>query len=312
MELPVNVKTIIDEMTAGVKINHLREISDKISSKYKNDSGSSRSLILDDEEALVYSIVRMPATYAAMYSALDYASECISDVPSSLLDAGAGTGAATLAAKNIFGVPDCTCIEKETAMLKLGERFVPDAEWIKSDINSALDKKYDLVVAGYVLNELDENKSLSVLNDLWERAGKTLVILEPGTPAGFSRIKKYTQELKSKGAHVAAPCPDVLSCPIAQNDWCHFTCRISRSKLHKMIKNADVPYEDEKFSYVVFSRNAVTNAASRVLRHPYIEKGQISLTLCTRSGIKDIKVRKSDGERFRIARKISCGDPFPF
>ena len=50
MELPVNVKTIIDEMTAGVKINHLREISDKISSKYKMTAAAA-SLILDDEEA---------------------------------------------------------------------------------------------------------------------------------------------------------------------------------------------------------------------------------------------------------------------
>ena len=121
------------------------------------------------------------------------------------------------------------------------------------------------------------------------------MILEPRNTAGFSRIKKYTQELKSKGAHVAAPCPDVLSCPIAQNDWCHFTCRISRSKLHKMIKMQTSLMKMKSSATLVFSRNAVTNAASRVLRHPYIEKGQISLTLCTRSGIKDIKVRKVMG-----------------
>ena len=37
-------------------------------------------------------------------------------------------------------------------------------------------------------------------------------------------------------------------------DWCHFTQRLPRSRAHKQIKEADVPFEDEKFSYVALTR----------------------------------------------------------
>ena len=108
------------------------------------------------------------------------------------------------------------------------------------------------------------------------------------------------------------PCPHQKPCPLPSDDWCHFTCRIARSRLHRQLKGADAPYEDEKFCYLAFGRSASNRAVSRVLRHPQIESGRITLRLCTRSGLITLPVRKRDGSLFKSARKASSGDAFPF
>ena len=43
-------------------------------------------------------------------------------------------------------------------------------------------------------------------------------------------------------------------------DWCHFTQRLQRSRAHKQVKGAELPFEDEKFAYVALTRAAVAAA----------------------------------------------------
>jgi ribosomal protein RSM22 (predicted rRNA methylase) len=38
----------------------------------------------------------------------------------------------------------------------------------------------------------------------------------------------------------------------------------------------------------------------------------VQLTLCTRSGLRDIAVPKSDRDRYRLARKVHWGDTFTY
>ena len=44
-------------------------------------------------------------------------------------------------------------------------------------------------------------------------------------------------------------------------DWCHFTQRLPRSRAHKQIKGAELPFEDEKFSYVALTRAPAARAS---------------------------------------------------
>jgi len=69
-----------------------------------------------------------------------------------------------------------------------------------------------------------------------------LLIVEPGTPAGYKNITEARRVLVESGAHIAAPCTHENTCPMEGNDWCHFTCRISRSRLHRLMKGGEAPF----------------------------------------------------------------------
>ena len=107
---------------------------------------------------------------------------------------------------------------------------------------------------------------------------------------------------------MAAPCPTNGECTLPEDDWCHFTARVQRSKIHKQLKGGDAPYEDEKFCFIAVSRTEV-EGASRILRHPKIESGKITLRLCTADGICDKLVTKKS-PLFKAARKSDSGDSF--
>ena len=107
---------------------------------------------------------------------------------------------------------------------------------------------------------------------------------------------------------MAAPCPSGGECKLPADDWCHFTARVARTKLHKQLKGGDVPYEDEKFCFLAVSRTEC-EGKSRILRHPKIESGKITLRICSEQGISDKMVTKKSSF-FKAARKSDCGDSF--
>ena len=108
-----------------------------------------------------------------------------------------------------------------------------------------------------------------------------------------------------------APCPHASECPIVAPDWCHFAARIERSSLHRRLKDAQLSYEDEKFSYLVVARSASDLPAARIIRRPRQQPGLIALDTCTPAGIQALRVSRKDPERFRAARHAAWGDAFP-
>src|SRR5205823_8009468 len=143
----------------------------------------------------------------------------------------------------------------------------------------------DLVVASYLIGEIGDAERESLAGLLWAKTRDTLLVVEPGTPAGYARIIALRAQLIADGAHVAAPCPHDGKCPLAAPDWCHFTQRLQRSRAHKQVKGAEVPFEDEKFSYVALTRAAVARHPARVLAQPVVTKVEVTAKLCTRDGL---------------------------
>ena len=137
---------------------------------------------------------------------------------------------------------------------------------------------------------------------------KMLLIVEPGTKEGFEVISHAREYFLAGGMHIAAPCTHENKCGLDKDDWCHFSVRVARSRIHKLIKEADVPYEDEKFSYIAIVKDDVTSDGMRILRHPDIRKGNIGLRVCDSQGIRNTIITKKDGELFKKARKSSAGD----
>lgn len=185
-----------------------------------------------------------------------------------------------------------------------------DIKHHKMDITKDDISKYqrDLVFSSYVLNELGNKDSLKVIDKMWDSTNKVLLVVEPGTPRGYEIIRLIRDRLISKGGYILAPCPYMDKCPLSSNDWCHFSTRVVRSKLHKTLKGGDAPYEDEKYSYIAFNKSPCNRCKNRILRHPQISSGFITLEVCSKDGLNTIKFTKKDKELFRTARKAKAGD----
>ena len=65
----------------------------------------------------------------------------------------------------------------------------------------------DLVVASYVIGEIGEAEQRALAELMWSKTRDTLLVVEPGTPAGYARVIALRAQLIAAGAHVIAPCP---------------------------------------------------------------------------------------------------------
>ena len=116
MELPYYLKIASEKLIEGMNISKMSSNAKELSRRYMEESGQGKSLLNRDEEAAVYSLMRMPATFSAVSFALEQVCEISDFVPRTLLDAGAGTGGASFAANEFFALDKITCLERELAM----------------------------------------------------------------------------------------------------------------------------------------------------------------------------------------------------
>lgn len=315
MKIPDILENAIEEKLNHVKLTELKQYASQLSEKYMYQERTGDTLLNTELEALAYSIMRMPATYGAVYTALKHTLERIDGNIQSVVDIGAGTGTATWAISELLDTKDIQCFEREQVMLELGRSFMSqnpklkDISWKYMDIvEDDLNVKADLVVTSYMLNEIKPESRKDVINKLIKSSNHLILIIEPGTPEGFKNIKEVQKTAIENGLHIVAPCTFQGICPLPDEDWCHSIVRMERTKVHKLLKNADLPYEDEKFSYVAIAKEKCDNSGSRILRHPMIEKGKITLKICYNGRIEDMIVTKKDKELFKAVKKKKCGD----
>lgn len=323
MELPQDLKNALDSEFEALSSKRLAKNVAELSDRYrKGPQQSGNTFFKSDEDFSAYAIFRMPATYAAVYSALSQLKEQLPQLrPHSLLDVGAGPGTASWAAAELFSsLENVTLLERESNMVTLGKKLasysakasIKDAEWVRADITDSLDiSQYDLIIASYSLGELPDKHYDSLIKKLWDASKGALVIIEPGTPVGYSRIMKARSMLINNNANIIAPCPQSNSCPVQDNDWCHFSQRVSRSRLHKQVKSGDLSYEDEKFSYIAVSSEHIAEKFSRITRHPQIRKGHIRIDLCTPDGLDSQVITQKNKELYKAARDLSWGSTMP-
>jgi ribosomal protein RSM22 (predicted rRNA methylase) len=255
-----------------------------------------------------YLAYRAPATFAAAAAVFrQVALQRPEWRPRSVLDVGAGTGAATWAALEQWpSLAELTLVEVEPAMLDAGRELLPDASWVAGNVEAARGPA-DLVLCSYVLGEL-ANAAGAALH-LWDQAADAVAFVEPGTPAGYRRVLDARAAVLAAGGHTVAPCPHDLPCPLPADDWCHFAARLPRSKLHRRAKGADLGWEDEKFSYAVLSREPVSPAAARIIRRPVARSGYVELVTSDADGaVRERRVAKSAGAAYKQARKAGWGD----
>lgn len=316
MRIPDLLENAIEKEIQGVKITELKQIAKRLSDRYMNEKRAGQTLLSKEEEALAYSCMRMPATFCAVTVALkntlNIAKNCNIET---VLDIGAGTGAATWAINEWINPKEITCLEREEAMRTVAQALMKynsemkKVQWISEDIiNLKPSKGADLIIASYIINELKQEERKSVIKKLLDLKSKIILIIEPGTPEGFKNIKEIQKIALEDGAFIIAPCTMQGICKLPEGDWCHSTVRVERNKTHKILKSGELPYEDEKFSYIAISKEKIGTAESRILRHPMIETGKIILKLCTNGNIEEKIITKKEKEKFKQAKKKKCGD----
>ena len=315
-DLPAELKAALDGKLRGFSRNDAAGRSATISKTYRDGGGSSA--IRSEADALAYALARMPATYAAVTASLNALVEIRPDfAPNSLLDIGAGPGTATWAAAAAFpSLQDFTLLDANDALRTLALDLARDSTrlrdigYVRSDARAALAKAdaADLVMASYMIGELGDAERRTLAELMWEKTRGTLLVVEPGTPAGYARIMELRGRLISLGAHVAAPCPHDGKCPLQAPDWCHFSQRLRRSRAHMQVKGAEVPFEDERFSYVALRRAPSVHRLSRILAPPDVTKASVVTKLCTRDGLVLATAPRRDKAAYSQARKRRWGE----
>ena len=316
-DLPASLRAALEARLQGMSRNKTAERAGAISRTYRD--GGNSGAIRNEIDALAYALARMPATYAADIASLNALIDIRPEFsPKSLLDIGAGPGTATWAAAEAFpSLQSFALLDANDALralaLDLARESGRQVAYERGEARALLAKAEaaDLVVASYLIGEISEAERTSLAALMWQKTRDTLLVVEPGTPAGYARIIALRGQLIAAGAHVAAPCPHSGPCPLAAPDWCHFTQRLQRSRAHKQVKGAEVPFEDEKFAYVALTRAPLTAQFSRVLAQPSLNKVEVTAKLCTPNGLEIARVPRRDKAAYAGARRWRWGDAVP-
>ena len=318
MELPAPLRQAVDRLLENTPLPALRQAAKTLSDRYRAELRDGRLHMAEELAVKAYLAARLPATYAAVRASLDAVSEVRPGfAPATLLDIGAGPGTVLWATTDQWpDLEQATLLEASGPARKIGQALAGDrlaarTDWIAGDatLDLAVLKPADLVTAAYVLDEIAPASLPKLVGRLWELTADTLLIVEPGTPAGWRRILDARSQLIAAGAHLVAPCPHQKTCPLLSPDWCHFARRVARSRLHRLAKDADVPWEDEKFIYIAASRGPVAVPGARVIAPPRSGSGKVSLKLCRTDGSAAEQLfTKRDGEAFKRARRLDWGD----
>ncbi len=317
-DLPADLRTALDSLAHGISRKAMAERAAVQSRNYRAGGGSQTVVSRDD--ALAYAFTRLPATYATVMATFDAArAACPGMAPSTMLDVGAGPGTAAFAATQAFAtIADIRLVDANVQLRQLGLDLMRDADsaalrqarYRHGDALSLLAEAEpaDLVVASYVAGELENRHLPRFATALWEATREVLAVIEPGTPAGYARVMAVRAALIAAGATAAAPCPHDGPCPLKVPDWCHFAQRLPRSRDHLRVKGAEVPFEDERFCYVVLSRSAPRRAPARVLAPLQITKVATTAKLCTAAGIVIETTERRQAEAYRRRKSWRWGD----
>jgi len=319
-DLPDALREGLDTALARLPGARLAGSVQRLMTAYRSGAAQTAPVLASEADVAAYAAYRMPATYAAVHTALQQVTGALPGwAPQTLSDVGGGTGAATWAAVSALpSLRSVTVLDQVGDALAFGrglargsaEPALRDASWERWRVGSAVPAA-DLVTISYLLGELSPTQQATVL-DAAIAAGRAVAVIEPGTPDGYRRVLAARTALIARGLTVVAPCPHQLACPLDGRDWCHFAARVPRSALHRRLKEGQLGWEDEKFALVVAMPGPAPAVAGRVLRHPRYRKGVVALELCTAAGTTaPALVSKREGDRYKLARAAAWGDPWP-
>ncbi len=211
MTLPESLQAAVADVLAEQGAGSRRAGTRGMAEAYRA-GGSSAGIDL-----AAYLVARLPATFAAVSAALREAqARHPSFMPRTLIDAGSGPGTAAWAAAGFWpSLENITFLDNDRSFLGLAQRLakggdgaLASARAVHGVIQSMpQDMSADLVIAAYALAELPLNAIPLAAERLWQAAKGMLVIVEPGTPQGFARVRTVRDALLPRGPFPSHPAP---------------------------------------------------------------------------------------------------------
>jgi ribosomal protein RSM22 (predicted rRNA methylase) len=281
------------------KEKSLKEHVESISKRYREHKAHEG--FSDPKEYEAYFLYRTPATQAVLRKVLAHLE---GKNLKTALELGSGPGSSYPVLKDLF-FEKIVYIEKEEGF----RREYPDVEWImRNFLEDFCFPEAELVLFSYSLGELEVTDKILALKKAMSAAKNYLVVVEPGTPKGFDTLLTARDSMIQNGWHIHAPCYHTAECPKKRAPWCHFSERVQRTKLHRQIKGGSLGYEDEKYCYIIASKEPVYKKRFTILDTPKIEKHRLRMNLCTEGGQKIFECKANNKELFKILKKKQWGE----
>jgi len=271
----------LHQILEGYTESELTDAYQQLSHRYRQSN--YKPGFQNEAEVKAYAAARMPATVAAVTRTLKELPQAF--LPTTVLDLGAGTGAASLGVLQHIQQSLCDYTD---------------------------DKPIDLIILSYVLNELSIAEQQAIIEKLMANQSCYILILMPGTPVCFQQLLILRKLAIEAGYFVAAPCPHQQDCPMAtaSTDWCHFKVRLPRTRTHRLFKEATLNFEDEKFCYLLLSKNAISTNAARIVKNPLHRSGHSLFDVCEDGELKRVIIGRKHKSLYKTAVKLSWGDIF--
>lgn len=325
VNLPPKISEAIYSMLSLPENGRWIANAEKLHERYMTrEKDTEASYIHDSLDVFAYLGLRSAATYAQIAGALLQVQEVMpSWQPISLLDIGCGPGTGVWAAKTLWpSIKTVTCLDQDKNFLTVGKQILEKSEldihadWQQQNVVTGLGnipQMYDLVIIANVLNELDPEDAKALVNNALMRCKGILILLEPGTPFGYSIIQTTTKNTARKGTLLA---PYIDNSYVKSDEyWIHFPQRFVRPEFLKRIRQhmrdstlMASDWEEAKYSFVAIGKMLPEETVwGRCIGPMKKQKGFLEVPILTKDKILYVKVLKRHKDQYAFAKELKWG-----
>lgn len=327
----------IESAPPDVADQFFKRYHSKFMGRISNRKSLWQAIEYDAFHGYLYLTFCMAPNFASlMYILNDLVKSDPTFLPKSVFSFGSGVGTDVWAVKSNWpdGVEEYYCVDSSGSMNKIAELLIQDGEenkkpfienvYFRQFLPASHDRKYNLVISSFSLLELPSAEHrLQTVDSLWQKTSDFLLLVEPGTNAGYKAIleaRDYvvdylnTFDDVSQHGYVVAPCPHDLECPrIAEGLKTPCNFEIAYAPLSLISKGTINRY---RFSYVLLKKGQRPNVEvwPRIVRPVKARHNHTACEICCSDGqLKQTVFTKSHHgyNLYKCSRYFNWGDLVP-
>ena len=313
----------------------LRPYTDAIQKLSMAYTGDGPAPTLSGIDARAYALYYTPINYAKFVTLLTEIPSNFWSQPLTVLDYGCGPGTATLAVLDTTRNIECIVLEDSNAAMlavardliehRLDSRPIPFKTTLCREVTVS-HEKFDLILAGNVLNELaDETAQTTVMRLIARlKPGGIMVIIEPALLSSTRRLMAIRDRVLANEPSMTPlyPCTHRNNCPMLQlipDGWCHTSLRWEEPRLTRFLDQMlGFNKHRIKLSALVLRANISSVPGFRVIEDATSSKIGSTTTICGEGFFGSVTLPKrntTEGnkglKKLRMHQRISVSESPP-